>query len=781
MKKVLVFLLALVFGLCLCACGVTQPTEPEAYTFPEGTTVLGVDVTGLTKEEGFAKLEAAAAAYQLALTVDGVPVSISAGDVDLRCSQDHFMAGADAIEYGEAADFSGMLSFNEGKLRQIMNLNFNKDVTEAAITYDETAQQYVLVPHADGQKSNPNALAAEAAAAITAMESSLELTGVSEILEPVRSAEDPQVQEALALANRMIGTAPAYTYNGSEAQAIPAETVRSFVKLGEDGLTPIINDETLDAYVKEMGETYSVAGTSGPFKTTNGGTVNLTVSYNGLYVDNDGLKQDIITCLREGISETRTAPYQPSGNRDMAYGGTYVEVDLSAQRLWFYKNGERLLSTSLVSGKVASNWCTPTGVYSIYSKSAGAYLTGADYRTYVNYWMPFHYGYGLHDATWRGSFGGEIYLYSGSHGCVNLPLSAAATIFNNASVGTKVILYGGKRSVPPITQSLSGTTSYDVADDVGSFQLNIKPKYSGCELSYKSSNTKVATVDASGKVTVKGIGNAKITVTAKEFDYYTSAEITVAVNVHSACEEGRHVMGQPVVIKEPTCQPGLSKTTCTKCGHSTEQEVKAKDKHTYGEWVVTKEPTCSTEGARERTCTVCGIDKKTGTIAATGKHTAGDWITATAPTCVDEGVKVKKCTVCDTEVSRESIPATGEHTPGEWKKVTAATCTEDGVKAKYCTHCQLELETAPIKAGHKAGDWQTEKAPTCTEPGSRVKKCTVCGQELEREELPKASHQYDGGPSCKSCGKENPDYIPPTEPPTEPSSEPGDEEENSEG
>ena len=65
------------------------------------------------------------------------------------------------------------------------------------------------------------------------------------------------------------------------------------------------------------------------------------------------------------------------------------------------------------------------------------YLEGADYTTYVNFWMPFLGGYGLHDATWRGSFGGDIYHYDGSHGCVNLPYDAAAEIYDNISVGTK--------------------------------------------------------------------------------------------------------------------------------------------------------------------------------------------------------------------------------------------------------------------------------------------------------------------------------------------------------
>ncbi len=764
MKKALVFILAAVLVLCLCACGQAQVELPFAkeYTFPESTSVLGVDVTGLTKEEAWTKLEAAVTGYTLDLTVDGVTIPITAQDIDLSCNQNNFLAGASAMEQNTAADFSGVIQFNEGKLRQLLSLSFNKDVTEASITFDEATLQYVLVPHADGQKSNPNALVTAVKDAICTLSPAHTLTGVSEILHPVRSADDPEVQEALVLANKMIGAKLAYTYNGSAAQEIPAETLRSFVILGEDGLTPVINDETLDAYITEMSDKYSIAGTSGPFKTTGGGTVDLTVSYNGLYVDNEGLKNDIIACMQEGISETRTAPYRPSGNRDMPYGGSYVEVDLSAQRLYLYKNGERLLTTSLVSGKVSANWCTPTGVYSIYSKSAGAYLVGEDYRTYVNYWMPFHYGYGLHDATWRGSFGGEIYLYSGSHGCVNLPLKAAATIFNNVSVGTKVILYGGKRSVPPVQQVLTGSTSYDVAEDAGTFKLNIKAKYGSPKLTYSSDNSKVATVDASGNVTIKGIGKATITVEAAKHDQYSETKTTVVINVHSACDEGRHTMGNAVTITAPTCQPGKEKVTCSKCGHSAEQEMKPVESHTYDAWVITKEPTCGAEGTQERTCSKCNIQKETGTVPATGNHTGGNWVTAKEPTCVEDGAKENKCTVCSASLGAEKIPATGVHVSGDWQTVQDATCTEAGVKKKYCVHCGAETETGSIEAGHKAGDWQTVSSATCTASGKKVKNCTSCGTELESAEISASGHNFNNGPSCDRCGEANPNYTAPS-------------------
>ena len=765
MRKILIFLLVLALSLGLCACANKESSDPIAanktqeYAFPAGTTVLGIDISGLTKNAAWEKLQAAAAGYQLALTVDGVSASVSGADIDLTCVQEVFMTDTERMAQGLDAEFTGLVRFNEGKLRSWMHQQFNKPVTEGAIAYDEAVEQYIIVPHADGQSSNPNELVAAAKEAICALKSQHTIKDVSQIQKPVRTADDQAVQDALALANKMISVKLAYTFSPDDGEKttveIPAETIRSFVTLAEDGFTPTINRTALDAYVAELSDEHSIEGSSGNFRTTHGSYIGLTVSYNGHNVDTEDLANDIITCMQEGISETRTAPYYSSGDRDMAYGGTYVEIDLSNQHLWFYKNGERLVSASIVSGKVAEEWNTPTGVFSIYAKEAGAYLEGADYRTFVNFWMPFYGGYGLHDATWRGAFGGEIYLYDGSHGCVNMPYSAAATVFDYAPVGTKVILYGGASSVPPLKQSFTGTTSYDVAEDADPFKLNIKPYHSEPKVTYSSSNTGVAEVSKDGTVTIKGVGTATITVKADAHKYFTSAETKVTINVHSACDEGRHKMGEPVVVKEATCQPGLKKTSCTKCDHTKEEELAPVKDHSYGEWKVITEATCGKDGSKEHTCTVCNTAKETEKIPATGKHTEGEWVTVKEPTCVDKGSKELKCKDCEATLATEDIPATGVHTPGEWETVQPATCTEAGTKAKYCTHCREQQETGTIAAGHTPGEWNVVPS-TCTQAGSKTQSCVSCGTTLESITLDLASHSFNGGPTCDNCSEPAP-------------------------
>lgn len=120
---------------------------------------------------------------------------------------------------------------------------------------------------------------------------------------------------------------------------------------------------------------------------------------------------------------------------------TFIEVDISSQTLNYYVDGELFLTTPVVTGKPS----TPTheGYFKINSKSRKVYLTGPTWRSYVEYWMPFDGGRGIHDASWRSKneFNEETYLRNGSHGCVNLPVDIAPTIYENVSTETRVLVH----------------------------------------------------------------------------------------------------------------------------------------------------------------------------------------------------------------------------------------------------------------------------------------------------------------------------------------------------
>jgi len=118
---------------------------------------------------------------------------------------------------------------------------------------------------------------------------------------------------------------------------------------------------------------------------------------------------------------------------------TYIEISISGQYLDYYEMGKLVLSTPVVTGA----WgVTPFGSYYIRNKATNVHLLGPEddpYDSFVYYWMAFiGSSYGIHDATWRGSFGGNIYQYNPSHGCVNVPYDAAEELYYRVEIGTPV-------------------------------------------------------------------------------------------------------------------------------------------------------------------------------------------------------------------------------------------------------------------------------------------------------------------------------------------------------
>ena len=107
--------------------------------------------------------------------------------------------------------------------------------------------------------------------------------------------------------------------------------------------------------------------------------------------------------------------------------------------MWFYKNGQQIAATPVVTGTEYA-YDTPRGEYELYYKSTNVTLKGANYESHVNFWMPFNGDIGIHDASWRSSYGGDIYEYSGSHGCINTPYAQAEAIYDNIEAGTKIIV-----------------------------------------------------------------------------------------------------------------------------------------------------------------------------------------------------------------------------------------------------------------------------------------------------------------------------------------------------
>lgn len=119
----------------------------------------------------------------------------------------------------------------------------------------------------------------------------------------------------------------------------------------------------------------------------------------------------------------------------------FVLVDISEQRVVFYRNGARILGDNCVTGNASKGLNTTVGIHKILFKDLNRTLHGSYGEAFVRYWMRFtSSGQGLHDAGWRNNFSPSVYVSNGSHGCVNLKRPTAQTIYENSYLGMFVIV-----------------------------------------------------------------------------------------------------------------------------------------------------------------------------------------------------------------------------------------------------------------------------------------------------------------------------------------------------
>ena len=127
----------------------------------------------------------------------------------------------------------------------------------------------------------------------------------------------------------------------------------------------------------------------------------------------------------------------------LGHGLTYIDISIEKQRVILFENGRKVMESACVTGTPNRERATHYGSFRINYKQRNRILRGSQklYEAFVSYWMPFDGGIGLHDATWRGSFGGNIYKSNGSHGCINLPPAFAKQLYERVTVGMPVYVH----------------------------------------------------------------------------------------------------------------------------------------------------------------------------------------------------------------------------------------------------------------------------------------------------------------------------------------------------
>ena len=248
-----------------------------------------------------------------------------------------------------------------------------------------------------------------------------------------------------------------YDIEGAD-QVLTSATISTWIVLGSDGSVSI-DENAVANYVQSLATAYNTYGDVRSFQTSLGDIIEIGGGDYGWVIDKSGEAAQILEDLEGGVPVTREPVYEQtamvSGADDI--GTTYIELDYTNQHLYYYEESELILESDFVSGKLSNGNGSPDGVFKIVYKQKDATLVGEDYSSSVNYFLPFAYNVGIHDASWRSSFGGEIYKTSGSHGCINAPYDVAKQLYELVEVGTPVVAY--YRESVELTSESSGISN----------------------------------------------------------------------------------------------------------------------------------------------------------------------------------------------------------------------------------------------------------------------------------------------------------------------------------
>ncbi|SFD17133.1 L,D-transpeptidase family protein [Clostridium uliginosum] len=382
-----------------------------------------ISVSAKTVDKG--EKEISAEAYILTLEErGGVKEQIQGSDIGLKYSE----------------EISRVVSYDEKLLKEFVSklscFDGSKIIESKNAKVEYNGNGYAITKETYGNRIKKDVLYDNVVKSILNKDTTINLESIDCYENPRFIENCPIVAYANEALNKYISSNITYIFAGN-TQVLDGSTIKDWIGIDENFQVTL--DETkVRNYVDTMAYTYNALL---------GITIPVSGGYDGnnhsWIIDSSEETKELIENIKNGQTITKHPIYAQT--EEASYfsdiGDTYVEIDMSSQHLWYYKNGYLIVNGDIVTGNVSGGCATPSGVYNLYYKQKDTVLRGPGYASPVCFWMPFNRGIGLHDASWRSEFGGEIYKENGSHGCVNAPYYVAKAVYDNISSGDPIICY----------------------------------------------------------------------------------------------------------------------------------------------------------------------------------------------------------------------------------------------------------------------------------------------------------------------------------------------------
>ena len=455
-KKLLIIIGICLIGLFLVYAGIAL--FYEKHFFP-GSTVNGVKASGKTASYIMDEINKKGQNYKLEIIDgDGNKNYITSSEIGMKIAdkksefekvlskQNGFLWLGSLIH--PVRYTSGLVvSYDSAKLDEALSklpAVTKKDITATEnATYQYKDGKFSVKPEIYGDNVNMDLLKKTAGEDVTSMKPSIDIKKSKIYVQPTVKKDDKTLKSLVADMNKVVGIK--YSYN--EGDTISKDTLAGFLTVGQD-MKMAYNEDAIRAYVKQLEDKYNTVGKPCTLQTSYGQTVSVPGGTYGWKIDENKEVAQIEADLKAGKDVSRGINYSStaaSHDTSKPYGNSYIELNLTAQHVFVYKDGAKVFEADGVSGNPNKGHATDVGTFFIQFKRSPSVLNGRNddgsaYHTKVSYWMPFYNGEGFHDATWQPSFGGTYYQTRGSHGCFNMSLGEAGKMYSLVNAGMPVLI-----------------------------------------------------------------------------------------------------------------------------------------------------------------------------------------------------------------------------------------------------------------------------------------------------------------------------------------------------
>jgi hypothetical protein len=328
----------------------------------------------------------------------------------------------------------------ESKINELNCLN--RDMIEPQdVSFKYSDGSYEAIEEVYGNRIYKDKLSNAIELSISEGKSKLDLNENLCYENPKYTLSSNKALEAKKLLDKYVSAKITYVF-GNETEIVDGNIINQWLSVDEN-LEVVIDENTVKKYMQGLSKKYDTVGITRKFKTGTYKMVEVKGGFYGWKINRVAETKALLDNIKQGkILEKEPIYTQKAITRgESDIGNSYIEINITRQHLWFYKNGKLITQGAIVTGNPNKGNPTELGVYMLNYKEKGSTLRGPDYEAEVIYWMPFNGNIGIHDASWRYSFGGGIYKKNGTHGCVNTPLYLAKKIYDNIQDGTPVICY----------------------------------------------------------------------------------------------------------------------------------------------------------------------------------------------------------------------------------------------------------------------------------------------------------------------------------------------------